>query len=148
MAIILLLQGPNLNLLGTREPLQYGSVSLAAVEKRLADLAKDLQHTLLTFQSNHEGLLVERIHQAGQEGVDFLLFNPAAFTHTSVALRDAVLAVGIDMIEIHISNIYKREAFRHHSYFSDIALGVVTGFGVYGYEAALRAAHHYLNHDY
>lgn len=138
MASILVLNGPNLNLLGTREPETYGDATLADIETRLRDLARD--HTLECFQSNAEGALVDRIHRAGQDGVDFILINPAALTHTSVALRDALLGVDIPFIEIHLSNVFAREDFRRHSYLSDIAVGVISGLGAQGYELALAAA--------
>lgn len=140
MARILVLNGPNLNLLGTREPGHYGSRTLAEIEERLVRQAKAAGHRLDCFQSNAEHLLVERIHQAGSEGVDFILINPAAFTHTSVALRDALLGVAIPFIEVHLSNVFARESFRHHSYLSDVAVGVVSGLGATGYELALQAA--------
>jgi 3-dehydroquinate dehydratase-2 len=138
---LLLLNGPNLNLLGTREPGVYGSATLASIEADLAAEAQKLGHELLCCQANQEGLLIERIHAARNEGVAFILFNPAGFTHTSVALRDALLAVAIPFIEIHLSNVHAREAFRHHSYFSDIAAGVICGLGPIGYRLALQAAH-------
>jgi 3-dehydroquinate dehydratase-2 len=140
MARLLLLNGPNLNLLGTREPAVYGAATLASIEQRAVALAKELGHELATFQSNAEHELIGRIHQAGRDGVAFIVFNPAAFTHTSVALRDALLGVAIPFIEVHLSNIHAREAFRRHSYFSDVAVGVVAGLGALGYELALRAA--------
>ena len=140
MARVLLLNGPNLNLLGTREPAVYGSDTLEAIEKRAATVARECGHELLTFQSNAEHELIERIHRAKAEGVAFLVMNPGAFTHTSIALRDAVLGTGLPLIEVHLSNTHAREAFRKHSYFSDIAVGVILGFGAYGYEAAIRAA--------
>jgi len=140
MASILLLNGPNLNLLGTREPDQYGRTTLADIEARLAGLASAAGHQLDTLQSNAEHALVERIHQAGRDGVAFILINPAAFTHTSVALRDALLGVQIPFIEVHLSNVHAREPFRHHSYLSDIARGVIAGLGAQGYEFALQAA--------
>ena len=140
MAHVLLLNGPNLNLLGNREPGTYGTTSLAEVEERLGALASNSGQQLSTFQSNNEGELIDRIHQAGADGVDFILFNPAAFTHTSIALRDALLGVKIPFIEIHLSNVHARESFRHHSYFSDIAAGVIVGLGPLGYELALYAA--------
>jgi 3-dehydroquinate dehydratase-2 len=143
MASILLLHGPNLNLLGKREPDKYGSVDLATIDQNMSTKASQMGHTLTSFQSNDEAVLIERIHAARDDGTEFLLFNPAAFTHTSVALRDAVLAVELPMVEIHLSNVYTREAFRHHSYFSDIAVGVVSGFGAYSYDLALLAAHNY-----
>ncbi len=138
MASILVLNGPNLNLLGTREPETYGSTTLADIEHRLKDLASP--HGLDCFQSNGEGALIDRIHQAREEGVDFILINPAALTHTSVALRDALLGVEIPFIEVHLSNVHAREPFRHHSHLSDIAVGVIAGLGAQGYELALAAA--------
>lgn len=140
MATILVLHGPNLNLLGTREPEVYGSETLDDINARLGSTCMDAGHHLLHLQSNAEYELIERIHDARREGINFIIFNPAAFTHTSVALRDALLAVSIPFIEVHLSNVYKREAFRHHSYFSDIALGTVTGFGSHSYDMALQAA--------
>ncbi|WP_049723650.1 type II 3-dehydroquinate dehydratase [Gilvimarinus polysaccharolyticus] len=140
MASILVLHGPNLNLLGTREPGVYGADTLSDINCRLSDLCQQQGHHLLSLQSNAEYELIDRIHEARSEGVDFIIFNPAAFTHTSVALRDALLAVGIPFIEVHISNVYKREEFRHRSYFSDIAEGVICGLGALGYELALSAA--------
>ena len=145
MAKLLLLDGPNLNLLGTREPGVYGSITLAAIEQRCVELARELgPHELACFQSNAEHVLVERIHTARQEGVAFIVINPAAFTHTSVALRDALLGVSIPFIELHLSNVFAREPFRHHSYLSDIAVGIISGLGAHGYELAVRAADHYL----
>lgn len=140
MATILVLHGPNLNLLGTREPTVYGSTTLADIHQRLIERAGLAGHHLLTLQSNAEYELIERIHDARNEGVNFIIFNPAAFTHTSVALRDALSATAIPFIEVHLSNVHAREAFRHHSYFSDIAVGVITGLGAQGYELALDAA--------
>jgi 3-dehydroquinate dehydratase-2 len=142
MAKLLLLNGPNLNLLGTREPEIYGAQTLEGLVRELKAEAGTLVHELLDFQSNAEHALVERIHQAQREGVEFILFNPAAFTHTSVALRDALLGVAIPFIEIHLSNTLSREGFRHHSYFSDIAQGVILGLGAQGYYLALQAADH------
>ncbi|HRD66994.1 MAG TPA: type II 3-dehydroquinate dehydratase [Candidatus Competibacter sp.] len=145
MAKLLLLNGPNLNLLGTREPGVYGSTTLADIERRCVELARELgPHELICFQSNAEHALLDRIHAAPQDGIAFIVINPAAFTHTSVALRDALLGVGIPFIEIHLSNVFAREPFRHHSYLSDIAVGVIGGLGAQGYELALRAADHYL----
>ena len=141
MSRLLLLNGPNLNLLGSREPGVYGTQTLAQIETELGAEAQRLGHELACFQSNQEGLLIERIHQAQQDDVAFILFNPGAFTHTSIALRDALLAVEIPFIEIHLSNVYARETFRHHSYFSDIAAGVILGLGPLGYRLALQAAH-------
>ena len=140
MARVLLLNGPNLNLLGTREPGVYGADTLASIESRLAELAREAGHELAAFQSNAEGELIDRIHGAGKAGVAFLIFNPGAFTHTSIALRDALLAVRLPFVEVHLSNTHAREPFRHHSYFSDIAAGVIAGLGAFGYELALRAA--------
>lgn len=134
---ILLLNGPNLNLLGTREPGIYGATTLVDIEKRLMPLAQARGAELAVFQSNAEGALVDRIQQAGREGVDFIIINPAALTHTSVAMRDALSAVRIPFIEVHLSNVYSRESFRHHSYLSDLALGVISGLGATGYELAL-----------
>jgi 3-dehydroquinate dehydratase-2 len=139
MARVLLLNGPNLNLLGTREPAVYGTDTLEGIEARSAALAAELGHELLTFQSNAEHELIERVHRARSEGVAFAVVNPGAFTHTSIALRDALVGTGLPFIEVHLSNTHAREAFRRHSYFSDIAAGVVCGLGAYGYEAALRA---------
>jgi len=140
MADFLLLNGPNLNLLGTREPEVYGATRLDDIEANCIDLAQELGHALDCFQSNAEHELVDRIHKAGRDGVDFILLNPGAFTHTSVALRDALLAVAIPFIEIHLSNTFAREEFRHNSYFRDIAAGCVIGLGALGYELALQAA--------
>ena len=140
MASILVLHGPNLNLLGEREPDVYGHTTLADINMALEHQAKEAGHHLLSMQSNAEYELVERIQEARNEGVNFILINPAAFTHTSVALRDALAAVAIPFIEIHLSNIHQREAFRHHSYFSDLAEGVICGLGAQGYELGLAAA--------
>jgi 3-dehydroquinate dehydratase II len=140
MARVLLLNGPNLNLLGTREPAVYGTDTLESIEQRAAAVARETGHELIAFQSNAEHELIERIHRARAEGVAFLIINPGAFTHTSVALRDAILASGLPFIEVHLSNPHAREAFRRQSYFSDIALGVISGLGAFGYEAAVRAA--------
>lgn len=145
MAHLLLLNGPNLNLLGNREPGFYGAVTLEQIVARLAHLAAELGHHLSDFQSNAEADLIERIHGAPTSHVAFIIFNPAAFTHTSVALRDALLGVKIPFIEVHLSNVYAREPFRHHSYFSDAAVGTITGLGAIGYELALRAAAHHLS---
>lgn len=138
MANILVLNGPNLNLLGSREPDKYGHQTLEDIEDRLEELAQG--HQIDFYQSNAEFELIERIHQAAGEGVNFILINPAAFTHTSIALRDALLGVNIPFIEVHLSNVFAREPFRHHSYLSDIAVGVVSGLGAQGYELALAAA--------
>ncbi len=143
MAALLLLNGPNLNLLGTREPDVYGGTTLSELETTLSSSAQQLGHSLDTCQSNIEGELVNKIHAAAGS-VEFILFNPGAFTHTSVALRDALLGVAIPFIEIHISNVYAREEFRRQSYFSDIATGTITGLGTQGYELALLAADHQL----
>jgi len=140
MATILVLNGPNLNLLGTREPDKYGHDTLQEIEQRLQQLTQGAGHDLVFTQSNAEHELIERIHRARDEGIAFILFNPAAFTHTSVALRDALLAVEIPFIEVHLSNVHARETFRRHSYFSDIAAGVISGLGVQSYELALAAA--------
>ncbi len=137
---ILLLNGPNLNLLGTREPEIYGGDTLAAIEQRLVQRAQDAGAHLVAFQSNSEGELVNLIQQASREGVDFIIINPAAYTHTSVAMRDALAAVRIPFIEVHMSNVFAREAFRHHSYFTDIAVGIISGLGAKGYELALAYA--------
>ncbi len=139
MARILLLNGPNLNLLGTREPGVYGHTTLADIERSVSALARSLGHQLETYQSNAEADLVNRV-QAAAGQADFILINPGALTHTSVALRDAILAVAVPFIEIHISNVQAREDFRRHSYFSDVAVGTITGLGPLGYELALRAA--------
>lgn len=140
MASILVLHGPNLNLLGTREPEKYGHTTLADINQQLQDQASAAGHHLQHLQSNAEYELIEQIHDARTEGIDFILINPAAFTHTSVALRDALLAVAIPFIEVHLSNVHARETFRHQSYFSDIASGVICGLGAIGYQLALTAA--------
>jgi len=137
---ILLLNGPNLNLLGTREPEVYGSTSLADVEQAAQAQASAAGARLECFQSNHEGALIDRVHAAKAEGVDAIVINPGGLTHTSVALRDALAGVAIRFVEIHISNIHQREAFRHHSYLSDVAVGVICGLGVDGYRAAVDFA--------
>jgi len=142
VAHFLLLNGPNLNLLGSREPDVYGHDTLADIENRLARHAENAGHQLSSFQSNSEGDLIDRIHAAREQAVACALINPAALTHTSVALRDALLAVQMDFIEIHLSNTAAREPFRHHSYLSDIAIGTITGFGARGYVMALDAAMH------
>ncbi|HEC05566.1 MAG TPA: type II 3-dehydroquinate dehydratase [Thiolapillus brandeum] len=144
MSKILVINGPNLNLLGSREPGHYGQVTLSDIEKALLSLAMTQGNELEFFQSNAEHQLIDRIHQAGRDGVDFILINPAAFTHTSVALRDALLGVNIPFIEVHLSNVFAREAFRHHSYLSDVAVGVISGLGAQGYELALQAADRHL----
>ena len=135
---LLVLHGPNLNLLGTREPKYYGSTTLAEINMALAKRAESAGVNLESFQSNHEGALIERVHAAGVQGVRYLIINPAAYTHTSVALRDAVAGTGIPFIEVHLSNVHAREAFRHHSFFSDLAIGVITGLGSEGYLLALE----------
>ena len=140
MARVLLLNGPNLNLLGTREPAVYGTDTLESIEKRSAAVARELGHELIAFQSNAEHELIDRVHRARAEGVAFMIVNPGAFTHTSIALRDALLGIGVPFIEVHLSNTHAREPFRRHSYLSDIAVGVITGLGAFGYEAAVRAA--------
>jgi 3-dehydroquinate dehydratase-2 len=140
MANILVLNGPNLNLLGTREPGHYGTKTLDEINQTLITQAQQAGHQLETFQSNAEAELVERTHRAQKDGIDFIIINPAAFTHTSVALRDALAGVAIPFIEVHLSNVHAREAFRQHSYFSDIAVGVISGLGAQGYELALAAA--------
>lgn len=140
MASILVLNGPNLNLLGSREPGHYGLDTLEGIGTRLQRQASDAGHHLKLVQSNAEHELVEAIHDAGRDRVDFIIANPAAFTHTSIALRDALLAVAIPFIEVHLSNIHARESFRARSYFSDIAQGVISGLGAQGYELALSAA--------
>ncbi len=139
MKNLLVLNGPNLNLLGTREPDLYGNTTLADIQQRLTNLATKDGHKLDFFQSNAEHELVTRIHTALAEKVDFIIINPAAFTHTSVALRDALLGVKIPFIEVHLSNVHAREDFRQHSYLSDIAVGVICGLGASGYEFALQA---------
>ena len=140
VAHILIIHGPNLNLLGTREPEVYGSETLAAINKRLSALARKSGAKLSVFQSNSEGSLVDRVQAARGDGVNFIVINPAAYTHTSVALRDALAAVAIPFIEIHLSNVHARESFRRHSYFSDVAVGVICGFGSGGYDMALDFA--------
>lgn len=137
---ILVLHGPNLNLLGTREPHIYGSLTLAQINANLETIAQDVGAVLTAWQSNHEGALVDRIQQARQDGTEFIIINAGAYTHTSVAIRDALAAVAIPFIEVHLSNLYKRESFRHHSYLSDLAVGLISGLGAEGYEAALRYA--------
>ncbi len=140
MARLLLLNGPNLNLLGSREPQLYGATSLKDIEQQLQDNARQAGHELTCFQSNAEHELVDRIQAAKKDNVDFIIINPAAFTHTSVAIRDALSAVDIPFIEIHLSNIFAREDFRQKSYFSDLAVGVISGLGAEGYKLALQAA--------
>ena len=140
MLKILLLHGPNLNLLGTREPNVYGSITLAQIDARLQKKAKQAGVGLVCFQSNGEGVLIDRIQEAKNEGVEFIVINPGAYTHTSIALRDALAAVAIPFIEVHLSNVHAREEFRKHSFLSDLAVGVVTGLGADGYDFALDAA--------
>lgn len=144
MSDFLLLNGPNLNLLGSREPEVYGATRLDDIEQRCIELARASGHTLSCFQSNAEHELIDRVQQAARDAIAFIILNPGAFTHTSVALRDALLAVQIPFIEIHLSNTFAREEFRHHSYFSDIASSCLFGFGAYGYELAVQAASHYV----
>ena len=139
MARILLVNGPNLNLLGTREPEIYGADTLADIESRATAVARECGHELTAFQSNAEHELIGRVHQAGRDSTDFLILNPGAFTHTSVALRDAIAAVRLPFLEVHLSNVHAREAFRRQSYFSDIAVGSIIGLGAFGYELAVRA---------
>jgi 3-dehydroquinate dehydratase II len=140
MARILLLNGPNLNLLGTREPAIYGTATLQDIETKLKGIAQAQGHELTAAQSNAEHELIAKIHATKQEKIGFVIINPGAFTHTSIALRDAFLSVGVPFIEIHLSNVFAREAFRHHSYLSDIAVGCIYGLGPIGYELALQAA--------
>jgi len=140
MARLLLLNGPNLNLLGTREPGLYGADTLDAIVSRCEGLARELGHELLARQSNAEHELVDAVQTAKGQGIDFMILNPGAFTHTSIALRDAILGVSLPFIEVHLSNVHAREAFRRHSYFSDISVGQIVGLGPLGYELALRAA--------
>jgi 3-dehydroquinate dehydratase-2 len=147
MPTLLVLNGPNLNLLGVREPKLYGSQTLRAIEEALVGRARENGYAIDFLQSNAEHVLIDRIHLGYAEGVDFILINPGAFTHTSVALRDAFLATQIPFIEVHLSNVHAREPFRKHSYFSDIAKGVISGFGALGYELALQAAIHELENN-
>jgi 3-dehydroquinate dehydratase-2 len=144
VAKLLVLHGPNLNLLGTREPERYGLVTLAQIDADLVRVASAAGHELAAFQSNAEHALIERVHAARADGTAFILINPAAFTHTSIALRDALAAVALPFIEVHLSNVHAREAFRRHSYFSDLAVGVIGGFGAHSYRLALDAALHRL----
>lgn len=145
MALILLLNGPNLNLLGEREPALYGRTSLSQIEAALRERATGLGHQLEALQSNHEGVLIDRIQAARSDGTRFILFNPGGYTHSSVALRDALAAARVPFIEIHISNIQAREAFRRRSRFADLAVGTISGLGTQGYELALLAADNFLN---
>ena len=144
MSDLLLINGPNLNLLGSREPDVYGADRLEDIEARCTDLAQSLGHSLQCFQSNAEHEMIDRVQQAARDGVAFIILNPGAFTHTSIALRDALLAVQIPFIEIHLSNTFAREEFRHNSYFSDIANSCLFGFGAYGYELAVQGASQYI----
>ena len=144
---ILVVHGPNLNLLGTREPEHYGRITLADINLTLACLADSVGVELEAFQSNHEGALIERIHAAREQGVRAIIINPAAYTHTSVALRDALAAVAIPFVEVHLSNVHAREPFRHHSYFSDLAVGVICGLGHEGYRLALEYLLNKINLD-
>lgn len=137
---VLVLHGPNLNLLGMREPQTYGTTTLADIDAALGQRAAAAGIGLATFQSNHEGALIDRIHAAREQGVDFIIINPAAYTHTSVALRDALAGVSIPFVEVHLSNVHRRESFRHRSYFSDLAVGVICGLGWQGYLLALDYA--------
>ena len=137
---VLVLHGPNLNLLGTREPAVYGSTTLADIDRELTQIATEAGSSLQTLQSNHEGVLIDRVHAARTDGTHFIVINPGAFTHTSIALRDAIAGVAIPFIEVHLSNVHRREPFRHHSYFSDLAEGVIVGLGAQGYSLALKFA--------
>ena len=143
MKTILVLHGPNLNLLGSREPSVYGHITLDEINNKLQQLVRMHGANLLHFQSNSESVLVDRVHLARQDGTDFIVINPAAFTHTSVALRDALTAVAIPFIEVHLSNVFAREPFRKESYFSDLAIGVISGLGATGYELAVQYALQY-----
>lgn len=147
MSQVLVLNGPNLNLLGTREPEKYGSLSLSDIENALAMEAADLGISISFFQSNSEGALIDRVQEAGLGGCEVAIINPAGYSHTSVPLRDAFLGVSLPLIEVHVSNIYSREPFRHHSYFSDIAIGTLAGFGPAGYSMALTAAYAYIKNN-
>jgi 3-dehydroquinate dehydratase-2 len=144
---LLVIHGPNLNLLGTREPQHYGATTLADINRALARRAEAAGVELEAFQSNHEGALIERLHAARGEGIRFIIINPAAYTHTSVALRDAIAAVAIPFVEVHLSNVHAREPFRQHSYFSDLAIGVISGLGSEGYLLALEYLLNKLNND-
>ena len=139
-AHVLVVHGPNLNLLGSREPKHYGLATLDDINRALVSRGETAGAQVETFQHNHEGALIDRIHQAARDHVDFIVINPAGYTHTSVALRDALAATAIPFVEVHLSNVYAREPFRHHSYFSDLAVGVVSGLGAHGYELALEYA--------
>jgi 3-dehydroquinate dehydratase-2 len=142
---ILVLHGPNLNLLGSREPQHYGHASLEDINQMLKSRGEACGVSVECFQSNHEGILIDRVQQARHDGVDFILINPAGYTHTSIALRDALAATGIPFVEVHLSNVHAREPFRHHSHFSDLALGVIAGLGAQGYELALEFALRHLH---
>lgn len=144
MANLLVLNGANLNMLGLREPEVYGTTTLKEIDEKIQSSAKSAGHELETFQSNAEHELIDRIHQAKTDSVDFIIINPGAFTHTSIAIRDAFLSVSIPFIEVHLSNVFAREDFRKHSYLSDIATAVVSGMGAFGYEVALQGAEKYL----
>ena len=137
---LLVLHGPNLNLLGTREPEVYGATTLPQIDADLTQMAADAGARLSSLQSNHEGVLIDRIHAARTDGTDYIVINPGGLTHTSVALRDALAAVALPFIEVHLSNVHRREPFRHHSYLSDIATGVIVGLGADGYRLAVRHA--------
>jgi 3-dehydroquinate dehydratase-2 len=147
MAQILLLHGANLNLLGTREPTIYGATTINQINEQLATKAHQQGYTLDYLQSNHEGILIDRIQAAAHDGTQYIIINPAAFTHTSVAMRDAILAIKIPFIEVHLSNVHARETFRHHSYFSDVAIGVICGLGAQGYDFALQYVLHALKNS-
>jgi 3-dehydroquinate dehydratase-2 len=140
LAKILVLHGPNLNLLGSREPAVYGRATLPEIDADLAGLARAANHDLVSFQSNSEGALIDRVHAAAKDGVAFIVINPGALTHTSIALRDALAAVAIPFIEVHLSNVHAREPFRHHSYLADVAVGVISGFGADSYRLGVTAA--------
>jgi len=140
LAKILVIHGPNLNLLGRREPALYGQATLAEIDADLAGIARGSGHDLSSFQSNSEGALIDRVHAAAKDGVAFIVINPGALTHTSIALRDALAAVKIPFIEVHLSNVHARAAFRHHSYLADLAVGVITGFGADSYRLGVTAA--------
>ena len=142
---VLVIQGPNLNLLGSREPEVYGKATLDDIHQKLATLAKEADIYLEAYQSNHEGELIDRVQKAKKDGVDYIIINPGGFTHTSVALRDALAGVAIPFIEVHLSNIHQREEFRKHSYFSDLAIGVICGLGAHGYALALNTIQHQLS---
>lgn len=144
MANLLVLNGANLNMLGSREPEVYGTTTLEEIDQQLKSIAKIQGHTLTSFQSNAEHELIDQVHLAKTKNVDFIIINPGAYTHTSIALRDAFLSVSIPFIEVHLSNVFAREEFRKHSYLSDLAQAVISGLGAYGYEAALQAAEHFL----